>query len=97
MLPSTISREDAFVGSLAADHQANLSIHTQTHTNVVTQILQILYHAVTLYPIYSPQKESLQIIYRFLFARVQTSLIVRYYKLVFVFTQNRNKINSKNH
>ena len=71
MLPSTISREDAFVGSLAADHQANLSIHTQTHTNVVTQILQILYHAVTLYPIYSPQKESLQTIYRFLFAREQ--------------------------
>ena len=50
-----------------------LSSNTKTHgilthknlTNVVTQILQILYRAVTLYPIYSLLKESQQTIYRF--------------------------------
>ena len=50
-----------------------LSSKTKTHgilthknlTNVVTQILQILYRAVTLYPIYSLLKESQQTIYRF--------------------------------
>ena len=50
-----------------------LSSKTKTHgilthknlTNVVTQILQILYRAVTLYPIYSLWKESQQTIYRF--------------------------------
>ena len=66
-----------------------LSSKTKTHgilthknlTNVVTQILQILYRAVTLYPIYSLLKESQQTIYRFFLQKTKhgSNGICKYY------------------